>query len=458
MSHITNPRLRCAVYTRKSTADGLEQDYNSIDAQKDAGHAYIASQRAEGWTAVDEEYDDPAYSGGHMERPALQRLLRDIECGKIDIIVVYKIDRLTRSLTDFSKMVDVFDKHQVSFVSVTQQINSASSMGRLMLNVLLSFAQFEREITAERVRDKVTASKQKGFWMAGKPPLGYDIKDRRLVINESEANTVRNIFSRFIALRGTTSTLVKELQQAGIKSKSWTSSQGVHKPGRLIDKSVIYRILHNRTYLGEMKDKDQWYQDKHEAIITQNLWDNAQAILKHNYRTRGNHQRSRIPFLLKGIVFAKDGRALTTTSTHKKGVGRRYRYYVHTPMIKEHAGASSLPRIPAADLETAVITQLRDILKSPDVMQHAAAESEHLGDNFDEAQATVAMTQLSTVWDQLFPEEQHRIIYLLIDKILVDRSHIELHLHQHGIPTLARELTIAHSDTKGNNNAAIAVH
>jgi DNA invertase Pin-like site-specific DNA recombinase len=256
-THLTR-RLRCAVYTRKSTEEGLDQEYNSIDAQRDAGHAYIASQRAEGWIPIADDYDDPAYSGGNMDRPALQRLLADIEAGKLDIVVVYKIDRLTRSLTDFSRMIEVFERHGVSFVSVTQQFNTTTSMGRLMLNILLSFAQFEREVTGERIRDKIAASKRKGLWMGGIPPLGYDVDNRRLLPNEPEAKTVRHIFQRFVYL-GSSTLLVKELRLDGVTSKAWTTQEGRVRDGKLIDKSLIYKILNNRVYLGEIRHRDQWY-------------------------------------------------------------------------------------------------------------------------------------------------------------------------------------------------------
>ena len=258
MSEAMPRRLRCAVYTRVSTDDGLDQEYNSIDAQRDAGHAYIASQRAEGWIPVADDYDDPAYSGGNMDRPGLKRLLVDIEAGRIDIVVVYKIDRLTRSLTDFSKMIELFERHGVSFVSVTQQFNTTNSMGRLMLNILLSFAQFEREVTGERIRDKIAASKKKGLWMGGIPPLGYDVKDRRLVINEREAKTVRHIFRGFVQL-GSATLLVKALRLDGVTSKSWVTQSGRRREGKPIDKSLIYKLLNNRVYLGEIKHKAQWY-------------------------------------------------------------------------------------------------------------------------------------------------------------------------------------------------------
>ena len=242
MSAHLSRRLRCAVYTRKSTKDGLDQEYDSIDAQRDASHAYIVSQRAEGWIPLADDYDDPAYSGGHMDRPSLQRLLVDIEAGKIDIVVVYKIDRLTRSLTDFSRMIEVFERHGVSFVSVTQQFNTTTSMGRLMLNILLSFAQFEREVTGERIRDKIAASKRKGLWMGGIPSLGYDVDNLRLVPNVKEAKTVRHIFERFVEL-GSSTRLVKELRLDGVTSKAWTTQEGRVREGKPIDKSLIYKIL-----------------------------------------------------------------------------------------------------------------------------------------------------------------------------------------------------------------------
>ena len=286
-AHLTR-RLRCAVYTRKSTEEGLDQEYNSIDAQRDAGHAYIASQRAEGWIPLADDYDDPAYSGGHMERPALQRLLADIEAGKLDIVVVYKIDRLTRSLTDFSRMIEVFERHGVSFVSVTQQFNTTTSMGRLMLNILLSFAQFEREVTGERIRDKIAASKRKGLWMGGVPPLGYDVDNRRLIPNEPEAKTVRHIFQRFVYL-GSSTLLVNELRLDGVTSKIWTTQEGRVREGKPIDKSLIYKILNNRVYLGEIRHRDQWYPGEHTPIVERTLWDAAHAILDQNPRVRGNN-------------------------------------------------------------------------------------------------------------------------------------------------------------------------
>ncbi|WP_295492010.1 recombinase family protein [uncultured Ralstonia sp.] len=438
MSEVLKRRMRCAVYTRKSTDEGLDQEYNSIDAQRDAGHAYIASQRAEGWIPVADDYDDPAFSGGNMDRPALKRLMADIEAGKIDVVVIYKIDRLTRSLADFSKMVEVFERYGVSFVSVTQQFNTTTSMGRLMLNILLSFAQFEREVTGERIRDKIAASKRKGMWMGGVPPLGYDVENRRLVPNEKEAKLIRNIFQRFVEL-GSGTLLFKELKLDGVTSKAWTTQDGKTREGKPIDKGLIYKLLNNRTYLGELRHKEQWYQAEHPPIIDRALWDQVHAILATNGRVRGNATRATVPYLLKGIVFGNDGRALSPFHTTKKN-GRRYRYYVPQRENKEHAGASGLPRLPAAELESAVLDQLRSILRSPALLGDVLPRAIELDPSLDEAKVTVAMTRLDTIWDQLFPAEQTRIVKLLVEKVIVSPNDLEVRLRANGIERLVLEL------------------
>ena len=438
MSEVLKRRMRCAVYTRKSSEEGLDQEYNSIDAQRDAGHAYIASQRAEGWIAVADDYDDPAFSGGNMERPALKRLMADIEAGKIDVIVIYKIDRLTRSLADFSKMVEVFERQGVSFVSVTQQFNTTTSMGRLMLNVLLSFAQFEREVTGERIRDKIAASKRKGMWMGGIPPIGYDVANRRLIPNEAEAKTIAHIFQRFVDL-GSTTKLVKELRLDGVTSKAWTTQDGKVREGKPIDKGLIYKILNNRTYLGELRHKELWYQAEHPPIITKSIWDDVHAILSTNGRVRATTTRAKTQYLLKGIVFGSDGRAMSPFQTAKQN-GRHYRYYVPQRDIKEHAGASGLPRMPAAELESAVLEQLRGHLRSPDVVKEVLPQAQKYDPTLDEAIVTVAMKRLDDVWDQLFPAEQMRIVRLLVRQVNVSPNNMSMDLHPTGIQRLVLEL------------------
>ena len=447
MSDVLKRRMRCAVYTRKSSEEGLDQEYNSIDAQRDAGHAYIASQRAEGWIPVADDYDDPAFSGGNMERPGLKRLMADIEAGKVDVVVIYKIDRLTRSLADFSKMVEVFERQGVSFVSVTQQFNTTTSMGRLMLNVLLSFAQFEREVTGERIRDKIAASKRKGMWMGGVPPLGYDVESRRLVPNPQEAKLIRHIFTRFVEL-GSSTKLVKELKLDGVTSKAWTTQDGKVREGKPIDKGLVYKLLGNRTYLGELRHKEQWYQAEHLPIVDQTVWDSVHAILATNGRSRANATRATTPFLLKGIVFGHDGRALTPWHSTKKTTGRRYRYYLPMRDLKEHAGASGLPRMPAAELESAVLDQLRNILRAPNLLSDLVPQAKKLDPTLDEAKVTVAMTRLDLIWDQLFPAEQTRIVKLLIEKVIVSPSDLEVRLRANGIEQLVQELQADRASTK----------
>jgi len=311
-------------------------------------------------------------------------------------------------------------------------------MGRLMLNVLLSFAQFEREVTGERIRDKIAASKRKGMWMGGIPPLGYDVDNRRLVPNAKEAKIVQHIFQRFLEL-GSSTALVKELKLDGVTSKAWITQDGNVREGKPIDKSLIYKLLNNRTYLGELRHKDQWYSAEHLPLIERETWDNVQAILASNYRVRGNHTRSTVPYLLKGIVFGHDGRALSPWHTTKKN-GRRYRYYIPQRDTKEGAGASGLPRLPAAELESAVMEQLRGVLRSPALLQDIVPQAVSLDATLDEAKVTVAMSQLDAIWEQLFPVEQTRIVRLLVEKVIVSPNAMEVRLRSNGIEQLLLEL------------------
>jgi hypothetical protein len=311
-------------------------------------------------------------------------------------------------------------------------------MGRLMLNILLSFAQFEREVTGERIRDKIAASKRKGMWMGGVPPIGYDVENRRLVPNEREAKIVHHIFHRFVEL-GSSTMLVKELRLDGVTSKAWTTQDGKVREGKPIDKSLIYKMLGNRTYLGELRHKEQWYPAEHRPIIDRELWDNVHAILATNGRVRGNATRATVPYLLKGIVFGNDGRALSPWHTTKKN-GRRYRYYVPQRDAKEHAGASGLPRLPAAELESAVLEQLRTVLRAPELLREMLPQAIKLDPTLDEAQITVAMTRLDVIWDQLFPAEQSRIVRLLVEKVIVSPNDLEVRLRANGIERLVQEL------------------
>ena len=323
--------LRCAIYTRKSSEEGLEQDFNSLHAQREACEAYIASQKHEGWIALPASYDDGGFSGGTMERPALQRLLRDIENGEIDVIVVYKVDRLTRALSDFARIVEVFDRREVSFVSVTQAFNTTTSMGRLTLNVLLSFAQFEREVTGERIRDKIAASKKKGMWMGGNPPLGYDVSDRKLAVNEAEAETARHIFRLYCRSKSVRE-LRHRLKAEGITSKRRIMRDGSVAGGKPINRDVLYHLLQNRIYLGEIVHRDSSYPGQHEAIIERDLWDQVQSILADNINGERRGITSQ-PSLLTGLLVDEQGERLSPSHAVKQG--RRYRYYVSRHLIVE---------------------------------------------------------------------------------------------------------------------------
>src|SRR5690349_546919 len=342
-------RVRCAIYTRKSSEEGLEQEFNSLQAQREACEAFINSQRHEGWVCLRTAYDDGGFSGATMERPALQRLLADIAAGRVNTIVVYKIDRLTRSLADFAKIVEILDARGASFVSVTQQFNTTTSMGRLTLNVLLSFAQFEREVIGERIRDKIAASKRKGMWMGGIPPLGYRAQDRKLVIIDSEAEIVRSIFRRYAEL-GSVRLLKEELEARGIKSRSWTSASGRPRSDKPFARGALYLILQNRIYRGEIVHKGQSHPGEHMPIIDQPLWDAVAARLASNSGERNAGTGTREHSLLTGMLFDRDGNRMTPSHAVKKGT--RYRYYVSRPLITKHQTKRSTGlRIPAAEVE-----------------------------------------------------------------------------------------------------------
>jgi site-specific DNA recombinase len=344
---------RCAVYTRKSSEEGLDQTFNSLDAQREACEAYIRSQAQEGWKLVKTAYDDGGFSGGKLERPALQRLLADIGRGLVDVIVVYKIDRLTRSLADFARIVETLDRQGASFVSITQQFNTTTSMGRLTLNVLLSFAQFEREVTGERIRDKIAASKRKGMWMGGNLPLGYDVKDRQLVINEAEAQTVRYLFRRYGEV-GTVAALQADLGQCGIVSKVWTSSSGKTRGGQGYSRGALYYLLRNPIYVGRIAHRGVCYAGQHPGILSQDLWDRVQAMLTENRQGPSRVAESSGPSLLSGLLFDDQGN-LMSPSHARKANGRRYRYYVSQAILQgQEERAGTIRRASADAIESLV--------------------------------------------------------------------------------------------------------
>jgi DNA invertase Pin-like site-specific DNA recombinase len=419
-------KLRCAVYTRKSSEEGLEQEFNSLDAQREACEAYIASQKAEGWLLVPDRYDDGGISGATLERPALQRLLADIEARRVDVIVVYKIDRLSRALMDFAKLVEVFDRNSVTFVSVTQSFNTTTSMGRLTLNILLSFAQFEREVIGERIRDKFAASRKKGMWMGGFVPLGYDVKDRKLVVNKAEAATVRKIFERFIKI-GSATALVRALRTEGVAGKR----------GKLVDKGYVYKLLNNRVYVGEAVHKGTAYPGEHEAIIERALWDRVHAILRESPRKRAAHTRAQTPSLLKGLIFGPTGRAMTPAHTRKDG--KLYRYYVSTDVLKRDADSCTVRRVPAAEIESAVVDQLRGLLRAPEIIVRTWRAAKSMGD-ISEADVRDALERLDPLWNELFPAEQARIVHLLVERVDVSPDGVDIRLRTEGLANLVTDL------------------
>lgn len=357
--------LRCAIYTRKSTEHGLELEFNSLDAQREACEAYIRSQAAEGWKLLLNRYDDPAYSGGNLDRPALQTLLSDIKVGRIDIIVVYKIDRLTRSLSDFAKLIEIFDQHKVSFVAITQQFNTTSSMGRLTLNVLLSFAQFERELSSERVRDKIAASRKRGKWTGGGVPLGYDVKNKKLVINEVETLTVRRIFNLYLKQRSI-GKLIQSLDQVGLVSKRRTVKG--RDVGRIpFTHGPLAHLLKNRIYLGEIAHHGNWFAGEHEPLIEKGLFDQVQQLLQQQSITR-RLRRTESGTLLSGILFDDRGNRMSPSFSTKKGV--RYRFYISSAVLRSRKHeAGSLSRVPAHEIERAVIDASRIHLKGSPVAE-----------------------------------------------------------------------------------------
>lgn len=361
--------IRCAIYTRKSTEEGLEQAFNSLDAQREACVAYVASQRHEGWVLSPELYDDGGFSGGNMNRPGLTALMAEVQAGRIDVIVVYKVDRLTRSLADFAKIVEVLDAQGASFVSVTQSFNTTTSMGRLTLNVLLSFAQFEREVTGERIRDKIAASKRKGMWMGGPVPLGYDVQDRKLVINEAEAATVRLIFKRYLE-QGSVVATVETLNREKIKTKVTYSREGQTRGGIAWSRGGLAHLLVNRVYIGEIKHKQKHFPGEHQPIISKDVWEAAQALLAGNGIKRKHAQLLRHANLLGGLLFDGLGRRMKSSQAAKGA--KRYHYYETAvdAVVKERG---TVWRVPAHDAESLVISRLRAFLTNRSELQDAMA-------------------------------------------------------------------------------------
>jgi site-specific DNA recombinase len=500
--------LHCAIYTRKSHEEGLEQEFNSLDAQRESAEAYIESQKLLGWKALPDRYDDGGYSGGTMERPALQRLLADIDAGKVDVIVVYKIDRLSRALLDFTKMIDMFNDREVCFVSVTQQISTTDSTGRMMLNVLMTFAQYEREVITERIRDKVAAAKRRGKYCGGVPILGYDVdrESKKIIVNPEEAKVVQYIFRRFIQL-GSAKSMGRELNEQGYRTKSWTTKKGKVRKGVKWNTGHVYRLLNNRVYIGEIVHKDQSYPGEHEAIVDRKTWDKVHAVLADNKPVKVSMARTKMVAPLKGVIRCGHcGCAMGPTYTRNND--RRYTYYICQKDAKRTVSRCPLKRVPAGDIEQAVVEQLSAVFRTPTLVAKtyfAAREIESVEKerlirqkvqleedlaqarqqaielmkpgcdrpNKDEVLATVnrravelskqltgvasrcktcqgsgiteqdvseAFANVETFWKDLFPVERNRLIRLLVEKVEIRETGIDLELKTNGLTTLITEL------------------
>ncbi len=357
--------VRCAIYTRKSTDEGLEQNFNSLDAQREAGEAYIVSQKGEGWTCLADHYDDGGFSGGNMERPALKRLLADIDAGEIDCVIVYKVDRLSRSLLDFARIMETFDRRGVSFVSVTQQFNTSTSMGRLMLNVLLSFAQFERELISERTHDKMSAARRKGKWVGGRPILGYDVHPEggRLLVNETETQRVRAIYELYLQ-HGTLMATVQELERRGWANKRWITRKGRPFGGARFNKVTLLGLLKNMTYLGKVNYRGEVYEGEHEAIVSEDLWRRVQGLLRRNGAAGGAAAKNKGGALLKGLLYCGPCQTAMVHSYSKKR-NKCYRYYVCSSAHKRGWDSCPTKSVPAGEMDRFVLGQIRRVGRDP---------------------------------------------------------------------------------------------
>ncbi|HEY7310277.1 MAG TPA: recombinase family protein [Gemmataceae bacterium] len=513
-SAATLPLVRCAVYTRKSTEEGLEQEFNSLDAQRESAEAFIRSQTHEGWTCLSQRYDDGGFTGGNMERPALQRLLADIHAGKIDAVICYKVDRLSRSLLDFARMMETFEKYGVSFVSITQQFNSATSMGRLVLNVLLSFAQFEREIIAERTRDKMAATRRKGKWSGGMPVLGYDLDPRggRLHVNDDEAQRVRAIFALYLEHQSLLP-VVQELARRGWLGKQWQTRKGRSRGGQPFTKTSLYRLLTNVIYAGKVRYKDEIHDGEQPVLIDADTFGRVQALLRSHGPRLGPPSRHRFTALLKGLLHCGPcACAMTPAHTTRKG-GQRYRYY--TCVHAQKNGWESCPSksIPAAEIEQVVVEQIQRLGRDPLVLENLLTQVRHEDESrvtewegerlvlerdllrgqselrkllaevgsgvasggavmrlaelqarlaqveqrlarlrgqmealaqerLDEAAATQALSGLVPAWEAMTPDEQGRVVRLLVSRVDYDgkQGKASITFQPLGLKTLAGEL------------------
>jgi site-specific DNA recombinase len=464
--------IACAIYTRKSTEEGLEKEFNSLDAQRESAEAYVASQRHEGWSCLPDRYDDGGYTGGNMDRPALARLLADIQAGKVQVVVVYKVDRLSRSLLDFAKMIGTFDEYHVSFVSVTQQFNTATSMGRLVLNVLLSFAQFEREIISERTRDKIAAARRKGKWSGGRPVLGYDVDPHgsKLMVNPAEDAQVRTIFALYLEHRGLIP-VVQELERRGWVNKRWITRKGQARGGRAFTKTSLHQLLTNVTYIGKVKYKNEVHAGEHMAIVDEDVWQAVQSTLRGNRAAARPTVPNRYGAFLKGLLRCTPCACAMTPSYAARRKTKYYRYYVCGNAQKRGWSACPSKALPAGEIERFVVERIADIAKNTSLLQaaldHAAADREpgvvpgaapidparsRRASPCIEDPATLgqALSDFGSVWNTLPSDEQTRFVALVVERVDYDgdKGKLAISFHPAGILQLAEELTDLREGTK----------
>jgi site-specific DNA recombinase len=461
MSTDSKQVMRCAIYTRKSSEEGLEQSFNSLDAQREAGEAFVVSQRHEGWQLLPARYDDGGYSGGTMERPALKRLLEDVEAKKVNVIVVYKVDRLTRSLSDFARIVEALDAKGVSFVSVTQQFNTTTSMGRLTLNILLSFAQFEREVTGERIRDKIAASKKKGMWMGGQLPLGYDLESRKLIPHDIEAELVRKIFALYLKL-GCVVKLMADLKRENIKTRTWVTKAGARIGGASFARGHLYYLLRNRLYVGEIRHRDKWYPGAHPGIVPRELWDKVQARLDSNLRVQRKRTREQSSSLLTGLIEHGEGNRFTPSFTVK--CGRRYRYYVSQTVIPNSNGEQSKAiRLPAHEIESRVKERIQTFLRSD---AHVFDELSAGADNPALLHQLVAESKkLAARMSSLPADDLRDLLACILRKVIIQEDSIEVMLKkpdlrellEHGDKIIAASLLGVRKSTEPDELISLSI-
>ena len=431
--------LRCAIYTRVSDDERLDQEFSSLDAQREAGEYHVKAQAHAGWRVLPERYDDGGYSAKDLERPAAKRLLQDIKDGKIDVVVVYKIDRMSRNMFDFVDLMKLFERHNVTFVSVTQHFNTETAMGKLILNILQSFAQFEREMTAERIRDKFAASKMKGMWMGGPPPLGYDVADRKLVINTKEAQAVNHIFERYAALKS--STLLRiELKREGYRSKSYISRTQKPVGGRDYTKNSILTLLSNRLYIGEMHHRGKYYPAQHKPIVPRELFDRVQEILKDNSKIKVKRTYAvKTKALLKGLIVCGGCEAAMSPGFTRKP-NKTYHYYIMNSYRQGSCETCPMKRVPAAEIEAIVSSQLKAVIASPQVIVETWRALKNRNPEYQESDMYDAMRDLNQIWESLFPEERKRITNLLIHRVVTKPDGIDIEFHADGLETILTEI------------------